>query len=543
MLSTIYALAVIVLSYFLWNLIGLIRNIRVARNIGIPVVWSPVSTENPIWIICSKWVAPHIRRLPFGDWTDYSTIDWIWNERENGLRVLRKYGKVFAHVMPGQIVIHTADATMVHRVLSDRRSFQKSFGAVSDMLDIYGPSVISRDGHEWQRHRRITTRSFGESVNRIAWTEAVRQTGQMIEIWSQDGRGFRSTVKDFTTLTLNVLIRAAYGVQYDFRDPSEKPLPNGHTKSYLECLREVLDLRNIVLLNIVPSFVFSFPWAPRRLRSLKASYKELDKYLTESVEACRKTLDFSSDRSLNFVESLVRENQATTSKSGGLGDQELHGNLFVWTLGGHETTANTLSFAFFLLAAFPTVQDWLFEDLDGIELDYESFPRLERCMAVMLETLRLFPTVALGSKTTGASPVPMQTMEGKTFIVPPHTSISPNLPTLQVLLEVWGPDSLTWRPARWLETDDGQLRKPIEGSFEPWSDGLRVCPGKKFAQVEFVAVISRIFSRYKIEAVPEGDESAEDARERVWRAVNKTESGLTLKVENSERVAFRMFER
>ncbi|KAK8170658.1 cytochrome P450, partial [Phyllosticta citribraziliensis] len=542
MSSLFYTLLVPVLSYFLWNLIGIIKNIRKARAIGIPVVWSPVSPENPIWIICSKKVAPYIRRLPFGDWTDYSTIDWTWNDRENDFKVLRKYGKVFAHVMPGKLVIRTADPAMVHRVLSDRRAFVKSLGAVY-MLDIYGPSVVSRDGNEWQRHRRITTRSFGESVHRIAWPEAVRQTEQMVELWSQDERGFRSTARDFPTLTLNVLMRAAYGVQYDFHDSSEKVPPKGHNRTYRDCLREVMDMRNIVLLNIVPSFIFSFPWAPRRLRSLQTSSRELEKYLIESVVACRETLKSSPDKSMNFMESLVQENQATTSKSGGLSDRELYGNLFVWTLGGHETTANTLLFALFLLAAFPMVQEWLFEELDGIELDYESFPRMKRSLAVMLETLRMFPTISPGSKATGDCPVPMQTMEGDTLIIPPHTSITPNLPALQVLPEVWGPDSLTWRPTRWLDTDDGQLRTPVEGSFEPWGDGSRVCPGKKFAQVEFVAVISCIFSRYKIEAVPEGEESAEDARERVWKAVNKTESGLTLKVENSERVAFKILER
>ncbi|KAK8172230.1 hypothetical protein BKA80DRAFT_19407 [Phyllosticta citrichinensis] len=71
---------------------------------------------------------------------------------------------------------------------------------------------------------------------------------------------------------------------------------------------------------------------------------------------------------------------------------------------------------------------------------------MKRCLAVMLETLRMFPTVSPGSKATGDSPVPMQIMEGDTLIIPPHTSITPNSPTLQVLPEVWGPDSLTWRP-------------------------------------------------------------------------------------------------
>lgn len=207
-------------------------------------------------------------------------------------------------------------------------------------------------------------------------------------MWSREERGFRSTFKDSTALTLHVLARAAFGFQYDFRDSSEEILPKNHVRGYRECLSKVFQMYNIVYLNIVPDLVFRFRWTPWQLRDLKVCSLELNKYLVESVEACKKSGGPDSDKNLNFLESLVRENQVTDSKSGGLSDQELYGNLFTWTLGGHETTAHTLGFAIFLLAAFPTVQDWLFEELDGVPLTYESFPRMKRCLAVMVSKRR-----------------------------------------------------------------------------------------------------------------------------------------------------------
>ncbi|KAK8214438.1 cytochrome P450 [Phyllosticta capitalensis] len=538
----LYAVITIILVHVFWNVVGLVKNIRKARSIGVPVVWTPVRPDNPLWVVTSNFLIPFIRRLPFGGWADYSTVSWYWSDRKNGCEIHRKYGKVFAHAMPGQLAIHTSDPAMIHQVVNDRRHFQKYLGAVR-MLDIYGPSLVSINGDDWLRHRRITTRSFGESVHRIVWQEAMRQSEEMIDMWSREERGFRSTFKDSTALTLHVLARAAFGFQYDFRDSSEEILPKNHVRGYRECLSKVFQMYNIVYLNIVPDLVFRFRWTPWQLRDLKVCSLELNKYLVESVEACKKSGGPDSDKNLNFLESLVRENQVTDSKSGGLSDQELYGNLFTWTLGGHETTAHTLGFAIFLLAAFPTVQDWLFEELDGVPLTYESFPRMKRCLAVMLESLRLFPSVATAPRTSGALPTTLQTMEGKDVIVPPHTNVNFNIPALQILPEVWGPDPLMWRPARWLETDHGQLRTPVDGSFEPWSDGPRSCPGKKFAQVEFVAVIAQIFSRYRIEPVAEGDERAEDARKRVWKAAHKVHAGLTLRIENPEKVAFRMIER
>ena len=56
---------------------------------------------------------------------------------------------------------------------------------------------------------------------------------------------------------------------------------------------------------------------------------------------------------------------------------------------------------------------------------------------------------------------------------------------------------------------------PIKGTFLPWSDGARVCPGKKFAQVEFVALTVALFQDRRVEPMPEAGESVEAARKRM----------------------------
>lgn len=67
-------------------------------------------------------------------------------------------------------------------------------------------------------------------------------------------------------------------------------------------------------------------------------------------------------------------------------------------------------------------------------------------------------------------------------------SVAIDVTALNTLPEYWGSDSLVWRPDRWIETDSGseQLYQPPPGVFLAWASGPRVCPGKKFAQVEFV---------------------------------------------------------
>ena len=49
----------------------------------------------------------------------------------------------------------------------------------------------------------------------------------------------------------------------------------------------------------------------------------------------------------------------------------------------------------------------------------------------------------------------------------------------------------------------------------PWIFGPRVCPGKKFSQVEFVAIVAHIMSEYRVEMLRADGESEEGARSRL----------------------------
>lgn len=67
---------------------------------------------------------------------------------------------------------------------------------------------------------------------------------------------------------------------------------------------------------------------------------------------------------------------------------------------------------------------------------------------------------------------------------------------------------------------------PEPGTFIPWADGPRECVGRKFSQVEFVAVLASLFHKYRVGPVLKGDEESEvDARQALVRMVD--ESAIT----------------
>lgn len=87
----------------------------------------------------------------------------------------------------------------------------------------------------------------------------------------------------------------------------------------------------------------------------------------------------------------------------------------------------------------------------------------------------------------------------------------------------WGPDALDWRPSRWIKlspTGQEYFAGPPEGAmFLPWITGARVCPGKKFSQVEFVSALAVFLRDYKIRPARRGSETALQARQRLDEVV------------------------
>ena len=115
---------------------------------------------------------------------------------------------------------------------------------------------------------------------------------------------------------------------------------------------------------------------------------------------------------VNIMNMMVRESDAVEGgergdgekgKTAGLTEDEIMGNLFVFTAAGFDTTANTMGYAMTLLAAYPEWQEWMSEEIDqvlkdkGDELAYpDVFPKLVRVLAVMVSET---PSISKASAT------------------------------------------------------------------------------------------------------------------------------------------------
>lgn len=395
--------------------------------------------------------------------------------------------------------------------------------------------------------------------------------------------------QDLKTLAINVLAATAFKKSYDFRGSAE---PQDEGSSYRKTLQTVLD--NAILIMLIPYRYLRGPFVPKKLVRIGDAARSFKSHMVEMLEEEARALQENRSGSGGIMSSFVRAlnvhaREAATSpeimpsKDGkrGLSVDEIFGNVFTLNFAGYDTTAHTLGFALYLLAIHPEVQDWLAEEIaaavvvgrpqDDIQAwDYQAlFPRLRRCRTILLETLRVFPPIVGIPKWTAAQPQPLTVRTRPRRARPPGPSPSPRgVYTAPHLSAVHA------RPRYWDE--GGGLEAPRSGSSTPrlpaattpagrtrprCRRGRRVlawrarrcasplptptsrgrtapqsCPGKKFIQVEAVAVLACQFKSHRLSVLKGHGESDGAARHRAVDCVDTVNMEVILRMQDADRV-------
>lgn len=374
--------------------------------------------------------------------------------------------------------------------------------------------------------------------------ESLSQANQMLHYWSTQP-SVRSTADDLRTLSLNILSRAGFGKLVGFQGHTERSADSG-SASYKDSLQTVLE--NCILIMALGKKSLSSPWLPARLRKVHEACESFQGYLTGLYESEKNAFASGQSADRNLMNSLVRASAEEAKASKGLSELETYGNMFVFNFAGHDTTTHTLTFAVMYLAINPSVQDWISEEIKHVfgdrpqnEWEYASFSRLKRCLAVLMETVRLYTPVPV-AKWTDDRPQTLKVGE-KTILIPEDVMVIASYAAMHTHPAYWGADALTWRPSRFIEgpelsgsLDDEELFSPPRGTYFPWSEGDRSCPGKKFSQIEVVATLASLFQHWRADPVTEAGESIEDARKRVLKQLETdSEQVLLLQMLHPER--------
>lgn len=376
----------------------------------------------------------------------------------------------------------------------------------------------------------------------MVWSESISLASQILSYWASLP-SVSSTADDVRTLSLGVLSKAVFGRSYPFEGghPSQRE-QSSPSLTYKAALQTILE-NCVLIMALTPRFFTHNRFLPRigYLQRIKRACLTFERYITATYEEAKEKVsqdpEINKTRARTFMTAMV---QASLDESGGgMTEEQIRGNIFVLNFAGHDTTAHTINFAVYLLAAHPKTQAWLSQEINAVlgastTLNYaRDYPRLKRCLAVLYETIRLFTPVPV-SKWTGSHPPGIRTLKvgDKLLEIPNEVMMIPSYASVQTDPRYWGDDPLTWNPERWIlpggTPGTEEMLTPRKGTYMGWSEGARDCPGRKFSEVEVVAALATLFREWRVEPLRLGpEESKEEAQRRVLELVEK-DSGPVL---------------
>ncbi|TFY50345.1 hypothetical protein EVG20_g11573 [Dentipellis fragilis] len=263
----------------------------------------------------------------------------------------------------------------------------------------------------------------------------------------------------------------------------------------------------------------------KRFRHVRDAFKELELYMLEMISS-RRSAGKKEER-YDLFSSLLDASEDTSDGGAKLSDSELVGNIFVFLVAGHETTAHTLCFTFALLALYPEQQECLYEDIERqmpapMRLPtYEEMGQFTWSMAVFYETMQMFPPLVSIPKISveDTSLVVSNAMDEKTTIpIPCGTDIVIHMPGLHYNPRYWE-NPHEFKPERF-------LRDWPRDVFLPFSAGARACLGRWRVLVYMSLVVWTLNLHARVE-VKEEPEFANETFEECRTCVLASRPGLT----------------
>jgi len=332
------------------------------------------------------------------------------------------------------------------------------------------------------------------------------------------------TVKDVgmwtEQLALMIFCSAGFGYPIEPGAENEK-IPEGRSMSFHSALRSAID-------NVPTRAVFP-RWMLRlfaRGRHTIQAFDDIEAYILEMIEERR--MSASEDRK-DLLTNIIRaaQEEDKTEMDGirtPFTHQDVIANIFVFLFAGHDTTAHSLAFAMILMAMYPDEQEKLYKTIrsvipEGHLPTYTDIPKLAPVLSWIYETLRLYPIVNSFNKEAAEDCV-LPTSDGVGIAVPKGTQLSPMVIALHYSPKLWD-EPLKFKPYRFLREYD-------QNAFIPFSMGARGCIGRRFSEVEQLAVLSTVLLGYTIEVVEEPQFSNETVEERRRRILGADRQSLVL---------------
>jgi cytochrome P450 len=380
-------------------------------------------------------------------------------------------GDVAEFALAGRRAFLVGAPTLIEEVLvTHQRKFVKG-PALRRARQLFGRGVLTSEGEQHRRQRRIVMPAFHQQrVTMYADTISSYAASRCAD-WKH-GRTL-DIVREMNDLTLDIVAKTLFGTEFGSSA--------GEVRRAITWAVESFDLFGSTMADSKDS-----PAAGGRMRRFRAARTSLDAIVNQMIESRRA----KSDTSMDLMSLLLAARREDTT--GSLDDDWIRDEILTMLLAGHETTANALSWVWYLLGSHPHVEARLHAELDealgGRTPGVADVPRLIRTRHVFQEALRLYPSawviarLAVEEHEFGATRIPADALVViSPFLVHRDPRFFPN-PT-------------AFDPDRWQQDEPGSRPKC---AYLPFGAGPRGCIGETFAWMEGILVVATIAAQWTL---------------------------------------------
>jgi len=397
------------------------------------------------------------------------------------LGLFRTYGDAvrFPFFLKKYVYFLSHPAHVKHIFLDNAANYTKSPHPAFLLLShVMGNGLITSDGEVWERQRRLLQPLF--QGHRIGAYGAVmtEATIAMRERWARLPADQPINLdREMMDLTLEIVGRAMFGADL-----------TGEAKEVGKAFNAVSEEFAALMGNPLAGLAIRLPFLPS-IRRFNANIERLDNVVRRIIGERR-----SSPRD---IQDLLMTLIAAQEEGSGVAmdDRQLRDEVITLLLAGHETTADSLTWTFYLLSEHREARERLETEIDDVVGDatprLEHLPNLPFTLAVVREAMRLYPPIYLNARWCNEADV----VGG--YHIPANSMITLSPFVIHRHPEFWA-DPDQFRPERFARRDADAERH----AYLPFGAGPRRCLGVHFAMMEAQLVLATIVQRYRLELVP-----------------------------------------